>query len=66
MEFLIIDICFGFGLEPMLTATDERVHLWHYDRQGGIQSYALDIRPPACDSTIQPEGMRLHTGSGFR
>ena len=28
---------------PMLTATDQRVHLWYYDRQGGIQSYGLDI-----------------------
>jgi hypothetical protein len=27
----------------LLTATDERVHIWYYDRQGGIQSYGLDI-----------------------
>jgi len=26
-----------------LTATDEQVHIWYYDRQGGIQSYGLNI-----------------------
>ena len=29
-----------FDLE---TSTDERVYIWYYDRQGGIQSYGLDI-----------------------
>jgi hypothetical protein len=24
-------------------AADERVHIWYYDRQGGIQSYGVDI-----------------------
>ena len=28
---------------PLLTVTDERVHIWFYDRQGAIQSYGLDI-----------------------
>jgi len=27
----------------LLTAADERVHIWYYDRQGGIQSYGLSI-----------------------
>jgi hypothetical protein len=26
-----------------LTATDEQVHIWYYDRQGGIQSYGLNM-----------------------
>ena len=26
-----------------MTATDERVHIWYYDRQGGIQSHGLNI-----------------------
>ena len=28
---------------PLMTATDERVHIWYYDRQGGIQSHGLNI-----------------------
>jgi hypothetical protein len=42
-NILIIGTCLRFGRDTLLTATDERVHIWFYDRQGGIQSYGLDI-----------------------
>ena len=36
-------VCKLWSRIPLLIVTDERVHLWFYDRQGAIQSYGLNI-----------------------
>ena len=42
-KVLIIGMCLRSVQVPLLMATDERVHIWYCDRQGGTQSHGLNI-----------------------